>query len=85
MHLVGRLPDSLTDSEVADTAAAHGVEVLPLSRYAMVPLTRGALLLGYAGFEPEAIRTGVRRLAAALRHVQERHASLAHRKARRHS
>jgi len=66
---VGWLPHELTNSEVSASAAEHSVEVLPLSRYAMTPLSRGALLLGYAGFDRAAIRAGVARLAAALDQV----------------
>jgi GntR family transcriptional regulator/MocR family aminotransferase len=67
MHLVGWLPEGIADSDVTTVATTHGVEVLPLSRYALTPLARGALLLGYAGFTAAALRSGVTRLAAALR------------------
>lgn len=71
MHLVGWLLDTITGSDTVAAATAHGVEVLPLSRYAMAPLSRDALLLGYAGFGPAAIRLGVTRLAAALRQTRK--------------
>jgi GntR family transcriptional regulator/MocR family aminotransferase len=69
MHLVGWLPSKIIDRDVTSAAAAHGVEVLPLSRYAMNPLVRGALLLGYAGFDRAAIRSGVTRLATVFREM----------------
>jgi GntR family transcriptional regulator/MocR family aminotransferase len=77
MHLVGWLPHNIIDRDITNAAAAHGVEVLPLSRYAMTSLSRGALLLGYAGFSPSAIRTGVTRLAAVLRQARKVNASVA--------
>jgi DNA-binding transcriptional MocR family regulator len=42
------------------------VEALPLSRYALSPLPRGGLVLGYAGASHREIRQGVRRLKAVL-------------------
>ena len=77
MHLVGWLPHNIIDRDITNAAAALGVEVLPLSRYAMNPLSRGALLLGYAGFNPAAIRSGVIRLAAVLRQARKVNASVA--------
>jgi len=75
MHLVGWLPQGTTDSDISAVAAAHGVEVLPLSRYAVAPLARRALLLGYAGFDRAAIRSGVARLATALDQTGRRRVS----------
>jgi GntR family transcriptional regulator/MocR family aminotransferase len=72
MHLVGWLAQGTTDSDISTVAAAHGVEVLPLSRYAVTTLARGALLLGYAGFDRTAIRSGVTQLAAALDQTRRR-------------
>ncbi len=70
MHLVGWLPRDISDQDAASVAITQGVETIPLSSYTMAPLSRGALLLGYAGFEIAVIRTGVKRLAVALRQVQ---------------
>jgi len=66
MHLVGWLEHGQDDAEVSARAAALGVEAAPLSRYAMKRPERGGLLLGWAGYAPEAIREGVERLGAAL-------------------
>jgi GntR family transcriptional regulator/MocR family aminotransferase len=66
MHVVGWLPDGVDDVAAADRAAAHGVETVPLSAYALGrPVHRG-LLLGYAAVDEAAIRAGVERLARAL-------------------
>jgi GntR family transcriptional regulator/MocR family aminotransferase len=67
MHLVGWLPEGMSDAEASRKAARHGVDAPPLSAYALEPVRRGALLLGYAAVGEAEIRAGVRRLRAALR------------------
>lgn len=67
MHLVGWLPEGDDDREAARRAEARGVEAAALSLYGIEPPPRGGLLLGYAAVGEAEIRTGVRRLAAALR------------------
>jgi GntR family transcriptional regulator/MocR family aminotransferase len=69
MHLVGYLPAGADDQAVSRHAGAHNVEAPALSSYALAPLRRGGLLLGYAAFSQAEIQMGVRRLAAALRSV----------------
>jgi GntR family transcriptional regulator/MocR family aminotransferase len=66
MHLVGYVPEGVDDQAVSQQAAAHKVEAPALSSYALMPLRRGGLLLGYAAVDERVIREGVRRLAAAL-------------------
>lgn len=65
MHLVGCLPGGVDDREAARRAAAHGVEVTPLSAYRIEP-GPGGLLLGYASQGEDRLRLAARRLAAAL-------------------
>jgi GntR family transcriptional regulator/MocR family aminotransferase len=60
------LPREMDDRRVSERALALGVEVSPLSRYAVRPLERGGLLLGYAGFPPSELREGVRKLSGVL-------------------
>jgi GntR family transcriptional regulator/MocR family aminotransferase len=69
MHLIGWLPEGVDDRAAFNAAAAHGVEVTPLSAYSIKPPQRGALRLGYTGYPPREIWNGVRRLATALRTV----------------
>ena len=60
MHLNG-LP-AAGDRRPAPSRAARprsGVEASPLSAYALGPLTRGGLVLGYAGARPADIRSAV--------------------------
>jgi GntR family transcriptional regulator/MocR family aminotransferase len=64
-HVIGWLPEGASDVRAAERAAEHGVEVVPLSGFAARPM-RPALLLGFGSLSPQAIRTGIDRLAAAL-------------------
>ena len=61
------LPPGVSDEEVSRRALARGVEAPPLSPYAVRPLRRGGLLLGYAGYAPAALRAAVGSLGEALR------------------
>jgi GntR family transcriptional regulator / MocR family aminotransferase len=67
MHLMGWLPDAVDDRAAAAAASRHGVEVTPLSAYCLEPPERGALRLGYSGYNPRQLYEGSRRLGAALR------------------
>lgn len=66
MHTVGWLPPDMNDTAMARRAATYDIETLPLSDYALQPLARGGLVLGYAAAKPEPIRQGMKRLANAL-------------------
>ena len=66
MLAVAWLRPGVDDRRVSDLALAEGVEVSPLSRYAMRPLPRGGLLLGYAGFPAPMLREGMRKLGKVL-------------------
>ncbi len=66
MSATVRLPARLRDLLAVERAAAAGVQVLPLSRYAIRARSNG-LLLGYAALDERAIAMGVGRLARALR------------------
>ena len=67
MNTLGMLPLGVDDREAARRAAANDVTVLPLSRCSIEPIERGGLLLGFASADEDAIQTGIRRLADALR------------------
>lgn len=66
MHLVGWLPEGVSDVGASESAARRGVDVSPLSAYSVRPLPRGGLVLGYTSANARQIRDGVRRLARAL-------------------
>ena len=67
MHTIVWLPPHIDDSRVAAEAAEAGLNVGPVSDFALRPLSRGGLLLGYAAFTPEVIRKGVRDLEIVVR------------------
>lgn len=56
------------DRELAADAARTGVQALPLSRYAIRSRAWRGLLLGYTGLDESGVRSGVSRLARALRY-----------------
>jgi GntR family transcriptional regulator / MocR family aminotransferase len=66
LHVVGWLADGRDDRRAAAAAAAAGVDVRPVSAYALRRTKRAGLVLGYAALDPPRIRDGVRRLARAL-------------------
>jgi GntR family transcriptional regulator/MocR family aminotransferase len=66
MHLVAWLPAGLADTRVAAEAAAAGIQTLAVSQFALRALSRGGLLLGYAGFAPAALRKAARGLAGII-------------------
>ena len=71
LHLIGTLVNGMTDVAATERAAAHGVEITPLSRCALDPhcdTTPQGLILSYGGFDLPAIRSAVRSLRGALSH-----------------
>ena len=66
LQTVGWLAGGMTGVEAERAAAARGVEVTPLSRYARAPLAREGLHLGFAAVDETEIRRGVRELSVAL-------------------
>jgi GntR family transcriptional regulator/MocR family aminotransferase len=70
MHLVAylsRTRSAADDQRVVARAQAAGIELRALTSYALQPLARGGLLLGFAASRPSEIRAGCRRLGAVLR------------------
>jgi GntR family transcriptional regulator/MocR family aminotransferase len=66
LQTVGWLANGMTDVAAQRAAAARGVEVTPISRYARTPLAREGLHLGFAAVDANEIRRGVRELSVAL-------------------
>jgi GntR family transcriptional regulator/MocR family aminotransferase len=66
MHLVGWLPPGIDDRVVSARAAEAGVMARALSHFAIEPQPHGALLLGYAATDIDAIHACARRLTATL-------------------
>ncbi len=69
LHVVGQLEAELLEREVVEAAASEEVVVTPLSRYYLTPSGRcpGRLLLGYAGFDSDRIRSATASLGRALK------------------
>lgn len=62
----GFLENGLDSWQAETQAATAGIEAIALDRYTLKRPDPGGLLLGFAAFDEDAIRQGVRRLAAAL-------------------
>jgi GntR family transcriptional regulator/MocR family aminotransferase len=72
MHVVGWLAPGLDDRMAAQRANGDGIGVLPLAAFAIEPLRRGGLLLGYGAVREGGMGAAVRRLARAIRSVLDR-------------
>jgi GntR family transcriptional regulator/MocR family aminotransferase len=66
MQTVGWLRRGINAERVAPAAARLGVEVVPLSRYALGRRRMNGVILGFAAVEPREIRRGVEQLALVL-------------------
>ncbi len=66
MHLVGWLPEGVSDKTVSQRASELGLRVAPVSNYSLNSTSRGGLLLGYTAFNEKQIKEGVRKLERVL-------------------
>lgn len=66
MHLIGWLPEGVSDKDASQKASEQGVVANPFSAYSSKKLAREGLILGYTAFSPGQIRNGVERLAKAF-------------------
>jgi DNA-binding transcriptional MocR family regulator len=66
MNVALHLPARRSDRAVAARAAASGLHVQPLSRYASAANPRNGLLLGYAALSERQIAAGVARLGQVI-------------------
>jgi len=67
IHCVGWLSHGLDLASLLRGAAAHDLELTPLSAFSIDPPERHGLILGYGGLSVQEIKSGAKRLAAALR------------------
>ncbi|HWK45896.1 MAG TPA: PLP-dependent aminotransferase family protein [Stellaceae bacterium] len=67
MQLMARLRPGLDDAAVARAALARGVVVRPLSALYLAAQPVSALMLGFTGYETQALQAGVDRLTAVFR------------------
>jgi GntR family transcriptional regulator/MocR family aminotransferase len=66
MNVALDLPAQLADTVVASRAAAAGLRVQPLSRYASGTKASNGLLLGYTALSERRIAAGMARLARVI-------------------
>jgi GntR family transcriptional regulator / MocR family aminotransferase len=59
MRTVGWIQNGQKDRAVAERARSQGLEVAPLSQFAVRNFPRSGLILGFAGSAPEELRRGV--------------------------
>jgi GntR family transcriptional regulator/MocR family aminotransferase len=66
LHLVGWLPYGVNDREVSRHLLKDGIYAPPLSYFALEPLARGGLVMGYAAVKEDDIITAVKQMADSL-------------------
>jgi GntR family transcriptional regulator / MocR family aminotransferase len=66
MHIVGLFPPGADDEGIAASAASTSVAVAPLSSWYLSRKRASGLLVGYAGYNPRAIRQAIRKLAKVI-------------------
>lgn len=67
MHVIGWLPEGVSDKTVAETAARYGVKVAAVSSHSLTDWNqRGGLILGYTATGEKQIKHGIAQLAKAL-------------------
>lgn len=69
-HTVGRLADDLDEIAVAERAAARGILVSPISRFAIRPVRQKGLILGFSSVPPRTISSATEALGALLRQMR---------------
>ena len=69
IHCIGWLTEGIKEQTIMELAAAHRLDLSPVSAFCLEPYPRQGLLLGYAAFTPQEIRSGVKRLATLLSSV----------------
>jgi DNA-binding transcriptional MocR family regulator len=66
MHLIGWLPEGISDCEVSRRAKEAGLKISPVSALCINETLRGGLLLGYTAFDEKQIKQGVKKLVRVL-------------------
>ncbi len=70
--MVARLPPGINDRAVTKIALGLDLEMIPLSRYALRPLQRGGLVLGFGAVSAARSRRAVPTLRSAIGQVRRR-------------
>ena len=69
LNVLAWLPSGVDDRKVALAAEVAGIEAPPLSPFALRPVSRGALILNFSGYDEIAIRSAAARLGAVVREL----------------
>ncbi len=72
LHVTGLLASGVDDLAVAASAGRIGIEAPALSSYSLRSISRGGLVLGYAGLSTSKIKVGVQGLGKAIAAVKVR-------------
>ena len=72
LEVVARLPPRMNDRAVTKVALGLELEMIPLSRYALRPLQRGGLVLGFGAVSAARSRRAVSTLRSAIEQVRPR-------------
>jgi GntR family transcriptional regulator / MocR family aminotransferase len=70
MYLVAWLPRNVDDRAAARIASAAGIDVVPLSSFALRKLPRSGLLLGYSAYDAKIIPEAAQRLCRSLQNLR---------------
>lgn len=70
LQIAGWLPGDIDESSAVAAAAQRDIELIPLSRYGLLPMVREGVQLGFAAVDPVEIRRGIRDLAVVLESVR---------------
>jgi GntR family transcriptional regulator/MocR family aminotransferase len=69
LHIVGWLPEHLSDTEVANLGVHHNLHLWPLSLHCIEASLQPAVLLGYAGTKERDIREGFLTFQTVMRTI----------------
>ena len=72
LQMLGWLKEDWSDAELAQEAAETGLEIAPLSRFAISRRLPPAVLLGFGAFTPDEITQGAAKLATVFRRYAAR-------------
>jgi GntR family transcriptional regulator / MocR family aminotransferase len=67
MHLVGWLPEGVSDVEIYEKGVERGLKLAAISSYAVTPPKRGGIIFGYTAFDQKEIAEGVKETAKIIR------------------
>lgn len=66
MHLIGWLPEGISDKEVFQKGSSHNLQLAPISASCLNQTLRGGLFLGYTAFDEIQIKEGIKKLKDVL-------------------